>query len=178
MLNQRIAILSLAPDWATASGDTKMIKIVHVESAAQLQHARQLFNEYAASLNLDLCFQNFEEELAALPGEYAAPQGRLVLAMMNAEIVGCAALRRIGDDVCEMKRLYVRPQFRATGAGKLLALAIIDEARQIGYARLRLDTLPVMERAIALYRLLGFKEIAPYYHNPVVGAMFMELDLI
>ncbi|MFN2453582.1 MAG: GNAT family N-acetyltransferase [Pyrinomonadaceae bacterium] len=154
-----------------------MIEIVNAESTAQLQQVGQLFTEYAESLNLNLCFQDFAKELATLPGSYAAPDGRLLLAMRQDEIIGCAGLHKIGDDACEMKRLYVRPQFQGTGAGKLLARNVIEEAAAIGYARLRLDTLPVMEKAIALYRSLGFKEIAPYYANPVAGALFMELDL-
>lgn len=159
-----------------------MLKLVQAESAEQLGQARELFLEYAAALGIDLCFQNFDEELATLPGAYAPPSGRLLLALDETQeedeaLAGCVALRKIDEDSCEMKRLYVRPAFRGTGSGKQLALAIIEEARLIGYARMRLDTLPSMRQAIMLYRSLGFKSTAAYRPNPVEGAMFMELAL-
>lgn len=138
---------------------------------------RTLLREYAASLGLDLCFQGFDRELAELPGEYASPLGQLLLGIAGTDVAGCVALRPIGDDVCEMKRLYVRPAWRGAGLGRRLVEAIIGEARRIGHRSMRLDTLPSMGTAIALYERLGFRPVAPYRYNPVEGAMFMELDL-
>ena len=155
-----------------------MMKLVQAESAEQIGQARELFLEYAAATGIDLCFQNFDEELATLPGGYAPPDGRLLLAMNETQkVAGCVALRKIDAETCEMKRLYVRPASRGTGAGKRLALKIIEEARHIGYARMRLDTLPSMRQAITLYRSLGFQPIEPYRYNPEEGALFMELAL-
>ena len=154
------------------------MEIISAQSAADIEQARELFREYEAWLEVDLCFQNFEKELAGLPGKYAPPDGRLLLALENQEAAGCVALRKIGEGTCEIKRLFLRPQFRGQGLGRQLAEAIIREAIQIGYERMRLDTLPPkMNDAIGLYRSLGFKEIEPYYNNPVPGAKFMELDL-
>jgi putative acetyltransferase len=154
------------------------MKLIQVESADEIDRARELFKEYAAGLGIDLCFQHFDKELALLPGDYVPPTGRLFLAMEGDTAVGCVALRRIADAICEMKRLYVRPEFRGTGLGRTLTQTIIQAAREIGYGRMRLDTLPgKMDRAIAMYRSLGFKEIEPYYDNPVEGATFMELSL-
>jgi putative acetyltransferase len=154
------------------------MKLIQAQSAAEITRARKLFEEYAAGLGIDLCFQNFDRELADLPGDYESPAGRLFLALENDQAAGCVALRKIGDGVCEMKRLYVCPAFRGTGLGRTLATKIIREAREIGYRRMRLDTLPgKMDRAISMYRALGFKEIEPYYSNPVARALFMELEL-
>ncbi|HEX8651299.1 MAG TPA: GNAT family N-acetyltransferase [Pyrinomonadaceae bacterium] len=154
-----------------------MLKLVQAQSEEQIGQARELFLEYAAATGIDLCFQNFDAELAALPGDYAPPDGRLFLAVDGTQAAGCVALRKIDEETCEMKRLYVRPASRGTGAGKSLALKIIEEARSLGYARMRLDTLPSMHRAITLYRALGFQPIEPYRYNPEEGALFMELAL-
>ena len=155
-----------------------MIEIVPAHTPDQIEEARQLFKEYAAWLEIDLCFQNFDVELAGLPGDYAPPRGRLLLAVDGDQIAGCIALRKMADGICEMKRLFVRAAFRGKGLGRKLADNIIRNATKIGYERMRLDTLPGrMDKAIALYRELGFKEIAPYYNNPVPDAMFMELVL-
>ncbi|HUS09939.1 MAG TPA: GNAT family N-acetyltransferase [Pyrinomonadaceae bacterium] len=154
------------------------MKLIQAVSADDTNRARELFKEYAGGLGIDLCFQNFDKELALLPGDYVPPSGRLFLAISDDAAVGCVALRMIRDGICEMKRLYVRPEFRGTGLGRTLAETIIQTAREIGYDRMRLDTLPgKMDRAIAMYRSLGFTEIEPYYDNPVAGAVFMELSL-
>jgi putative acetyltransferase len=139
---------------------------------------RELFLEYAQSLGVNLCFQNFEEELAGLPGHYAPPDGRLLLAEYEGQLAGCVALHRWEPGVCEMKRLYLRPSFRGKRLGRVIAETIIAEARNIGYRHMRLDTIePIMKDAVEMYRKLGFKEISPYRPNPIAGAMYMELQL-
>lgn len=154
------------------------MKLIQANTPAEIKTARELFEEYAAWLEISLCFQNFDQELAGLPGDYAPPGGRLLLAIADDQIAGCVALRKIGDGTCEMKRLFLRSAFRGRGLGRKLAEAIIAEARQIGYERLRLDTLPGrMDQAIGIYRSLGFRETPPYYENPVESATFMELIL-
>jgi len=154
------------------------LRALQVQSPEEIASIRGLFLEYAQSLGFSLCFQSFDQELASLPGDYAPPEGRLLLAMRDGQSVGCVALHKLDSEVCEMKRLYVRPQFRGKGLGKELAERVIIEAREIGYKKLRLDTVePVMRTAIAMYRQLGFREIAPYRANPIEGALYMELLL-
>ena len=148
------------------------------ESPTQIARARELFIEYAQSLGFSLCFQNFDRELADLPGGYAPPEGRLLLAEYESQLAGCVALHKLEPGVCEMKRLYLRPHFRGKGLGRVLADHIIAEARHIGYQSMRLDTVePVMKDAVAMYRRLGFREIDPYCTNPIAGALYMELSL-
>jgi ribosomal protein S18 acetylase RimI-like enzyme len=154
-----------------------MLEIRPATSAEEIETARTLFREYAAGLDVDLSFQNFDEELATLPGGYTPPDGRLLLAWDGAAAAGCVALRRFADRVGEMKRLYLRPEWRGTGLGRALAEASIAEARAAGYTTLRLDTLPTMTTAQRLYRSLGFREIAAYRANPVHGASYLELSL-
>ena len=152
--------------------------IAQAESLAQIAQARELFLEYAQSLGFSLCFQNFDEELARLPGDYAAPEGRLLLAEYESQLAGCIALHRLEPQICEMKRLYVRPQFRGKGLGRLLAERVITDASSIGYSHMRLDTVePVMSAAVAMYRTLGFKEIAAYRTSPNPGTVYLELLL-
>jgi putative acetyltransferase len=154
------------------------LAFVQAESPLQIAQARELFLEYAQSLGFSLCFQNFDQELAGLPGDYAPPSGRLLLAEVEGQLAGCVALHKLGNQICEMKRLYLRPEFRGKGAGRALAEAIVAEARSIGYERIRLDTVePVMKDAVAMYRRIGFQEIAPYCENPMPGALYMELIL-
>ena len=154
-----------------------MIRIFTTESARDLDEAARLFKEYADSLQISLDFQNFDEELAALPGCYAPPEGCILLATWEGEPAGCVALRKLEDGACEMKRLYTRPAFRGRKIGVALAEAVIAAARQLGYERMRLDTLESMVQARRLYKSLGFYEIAPYCFNPFEDAVFMELKL-
>jgi len=151
------------------------LELITVADGGDLERIGELFLEYEQGLPFDLSFQDFKGELAALPGRYAPPDGQLLLARYDGHPVGCVALRRLGAGVCEMKRLFVQPAFRGQGIGRALAEAIIEEARRIGYKRMRLDT--VLEPAKSLYRSLGFREIPPYQHVPIQGVVFMELDL-
>jgi len=164
--------------------DTQQIPTARLLTPAgrdELDAVRDIFREYAAGLGVDLCFQQFDEELAGLPGEYAPPRGALLLAMVGGAVAGCCALRPLDTadypNAAEMKRLYVRPTFRGTGLGRHLAEAVLDAARQRGYASVLLDTLNDMESARALYEDLGFEEIPPYYHNPIPGAHYLKADL-
>ena len=159
-----------------------MLRLSQTSTSKEIEAARVLFNEYAASLGFSLCFQSFEQELALLPGDYAPPSGRLLLAEWiegeRERLAGCVALHRLQDEVCEMKRLYVRPEFRGKGIGQALANAVVEEARKIGYRHMRLDTVPsIMGNAVALYRSMGFREIPAYCVNPIAGAIYMELRL-
>jgi len=154
-----------------------MPKIFSVETVKDLELTKELFTEYADSLDFDLDFQDFERELANLPGDYAPPKGCLILAKHNGQVAGCVALRQLEESICEMKRLYVRPEFRCLGIGRALAEAIIAQGRDIGYTRMRLDTAPSMKAARALYLSLGFRQISPYRYNPIEGAIFMEVEL-
>lgn len=155
-----------------------MLTIIQAESTEQIDATRMLFREYEAWLGLDLCFQGFEAELAALPGKYAKPDGRLYLAYLDGKLTGCIALRKLGVGVCEMKRLFVREDFRGRRIGMQLIEKVIADARETGYKTLRLDTFPPkMGKAVSLYESYGFRTIPPYYENPHGDVLFMELDL-
>ncbi|MGC2236610.1 MAG: GNAT family N-acetyltransferase [Pyrinomonadaceae bacterium] len=155
-----------------------MIEIIQPETPEQIEEARALFREYEAWLGLDLCFQGFEAEVANLPGKYALPDGRLFLVLAGERAAGCIALRRLEKDICEMKRLYVREEFRSLGLGRTLIEKLIGEARKIGYKKMRLDTLPdKMAKAVKLYESYGFRAIPAYYPNPYDDTLFMQLYL-
>ena len=163
---------------SSASSVVEGLSILQVKSPEQIAQVRELFLEYAQSLGFSLCFQNFDKELAGLPGDYAPPEGRLLLAEFDGQLAGCVALHKFEAKICEMKRLYLRPEFRGKGLGRILAEAIIAEARNIGYEFMRLDTVePVMKDAVQMYRRLGFREITPYRLNPMPGTLYMELKL-
>ena len=154
------------------------VTIDQAVGAEDIEQARRLFSAYAEWLAVDLCFQGFERELSELPGAYAPPLGRLLLARAGGDIVGCVALRPLEPKICEMKRLWVEPGFAGAGIGRRLAAAIVQAARQIGYEKMRLDTLAErMPAAQHLYRSLGFTEIPPYYHNPLPGVTMLEREL-
>lgn len=157
------------------------IRLVVPESPEAFDSVRAIFREYAEGLGVDLCFQGFEAELADLPGDYAQPQGCLLLAMVDGAVAGCGAIRPLHDvdeaNACEMKRLYVRRAFRRFGLGRLIAQALIDRARAAGYSAMFLDTLDEMESARGLYATLGFVEVPPYYFNPIPGAHYLRVDL-
>ncbi|MHC4398832.1 MAG: GNAT family N-acetyltransferase [Planctomycetota bacterium] len=153
------------------------MKIIPAESPGEIEEVRRLFREYEAFLGVDLCFQRFEEELAGLPGKYAPPGGALMIGSTEDKVVGCVAIRELGDGVCEMKRLFVRPEFRGRGFGRKLASGAVNVARQIGYSLMRLDTLDRLTEAIRLYKSLGFRQTEPYYENPLPGVVYWELDL-
>ena len=154
-----------------------MVTITCAMTEEEIRSVKNLFKEYAEQLGIDLSFQEFGRELEEFPGEYTPPDGRLLLAQDGGRGVGCVGLRRIAENICEMKRLYVNPEYRRKRVGRTLAERIIEEARTIGYRYMRLDTLPWMEEALELYRSLGFVTIEPYRYNPVKGAVFMELQL-
>lgn len=154
-----------------------MLRLLQADSPEHWSVARTLFEEYAAALDFALDFQGFDHELDSLRDHYGAPDGCLLLATEGDEFVGCVALRRIGDSTCEMKRLYVKPSQRGSGAGRTLVRAIVEHARRLGYQTMRLDTVPSMKEARALYGTLGFRTIEPYRHNPIPGTSYMELSL-
>lgn len=156
---------------------SEKLEFVQVNSEPLLSLVKEIFREYQFSIDTDLCFQNFEQELSSLPGKYGIPYGRLYLAFIDNAILGCVALRPIDKEKCEMKRLYVRPDFRGKGLGRVLAEKIITEAIEIGYKQMFLDTLDSMKSAIMLYKSLGFKDSHSYCFNPLDGAIFMSLDL-
>jgi putative acetyltransferase len=157
------------------------IQLTTPSTPEALNSTRDIFREYADGLGVDLCFQQFDQELASLPGEYAPPRGDLLLALVDGEVAGCCALRPLDaadyPNAAEMKRLYVRKAFRGLGLGRQLAEAMLDAAREAGYSSVLLDTLDEMEAARALYQELGFEEIPPYYHNPIAGAHYLKADL-
>jgi putative acetyltransferase len=155
-----------------------MIEIIRVESEAHISAIRELFREYATALGHDLGFQDFDRELAELPGRYGPPRGSLLLAFADDRAAGCVGLRPLSEDVCEMKRMYVRPAYRSGGFGQRLAREIIEQGRRLGYRRIRLDTLAEMRAANRLYESFGFTDIEPYYDNPLPGARYMELAIL
>ena len=154
-----------------------MVELTQANSEVHFAQIKELFIEYANSLDFDLCFQQFDKEISGFPGEYSAPDGCLILAKSNNYAVGCVGLRKVSAHICEMKRLYVKPRYRGNKIGEKLVELIIDCARQRGYRFMRLDTISTMNRAITLYYKFGFKEIEPYRHNPIQGAKYMELKI-
>ena len=157
---------------------SEMIEIIQAETQPQINEARTLFREYEGWLGMDLCFQGFEEELANLPGKYVPPEGRLFVAYADGDLAGCIALRKLDDGICEMKRLFVRENFRSLGLGRTLVEKLIADAFTEGYEQMRLDTFPPkMGKAVRLYESYGFREIPPYYNNPHEGVLFMEKQL-
>ncbi len=153
------------------------VLVSHVVAVPEIALARELFEEYAADLGVDLCFQDFARELAELPGQYTPPSGALLLARVDDAIAGCVALRTLEEGIGEMKRLFVRPGFRGQGVGRALAVAVIEMARAAGCRRVRLDTLPRLAAGVSLYASLGFRSIPPYRYNPDPATLFLELDL-
>ncbi|MDN3919607.1 GNAT family N-acetyltransferase [Roseateles violae] len=161
--------------------DSPEIRLIVPDTAEDWEAARAILRDYSASLAIDLCFQNFEAELAGLPGDYAPPSGILLLALVDGQVAGCGGFRNLPDvdypNACEMKRLFVRPAFRRFGLGRLLAQALIDRATEAGYSAMLLDTLDDMEAARGLYESLGFESVPPYYFNPIPGAHYLKTDL-
>lgn len=154
-----------------------MIPIANLTAADDLDALRAMLREYEAEIGVDLCFQSFAAELASLPGDYAPPRGRLLLAYTNGALAGCVALKPVDEATCEMKRLYVRPAHRASGLGRDLVTRVIAEARALGFREMRLDTLPSMQQAQRMYERFGFRDIPPYRPNPVPGTRYMGLAL-
>jgi len=154
-----------------------MIRIINAQTEDHYQKVRNLFRQYADSLDFDLEFQGFSEELATLPGKYAIPEGCILLAEDSGQFVGCVALRPLEDKICEMKRLFVRSDYRGRGIGRMLACSVIDKAREIGYEKMRLDTVATMKEARTLYYSLEFRNIKAYRYNPIDDSSYMELEL-
>lgn len=155
-----------------------MIDIIQAETPAQIKAAQKLFRDYETWFGVDLSFQNFDGEVAGLPGKYAVPEGRLLLAFVDEKIAGGVAFRKFENEICEMKRLFVKEDFRGLGIGKILLERLLEEARLAGYKKIRLDTYaPKMAKAVQIYKSHGFREIAPYYHNPYDHVLFMEKEL-
>jgi ribosomal protein S18 acetylase RimI-like enzyme len=153
------------------------MRIKRAQTASEIEEVRQLFREYEAFLGVDLCFQSFEDELAGLPGKYTPPSGALLIGVIASVTAGCVAVRPLDDRVCEMKRLFVKPDARGTGLGRQLTCEIISVARDLGYSLMRLDTLYRLTEAMRLYETLGFHRAEPYYNNPLPGVVYWELDL-
>lgn len=153
------------------------MEIRQARTKTEIEEVRRLFREYESFLDVDLCFQSFEEELAGLPGKYTPPDGGLLIAVGGERTVGCVAVRRLSPEICEMKRLYVKPEARGTGLGRALARQIVETAKGIGYSKMRLDTLDKLRTARRIYTSMGFKETIPYYENPIPGVVYMELAL-
>ncbi|MCG8640742.1 MAG: GNAT family N-acetyltransferase [Desulfobacterales bacterium] len=153
------------------------MEIRQARTKTEIEDVRRLFREYESFLDVDLCFQSFEEELAGLPGKYTPPGGGLLIAVDGERTVGCVAVRQLSPEICEMKRLYVKPEARGTGLGRALARQIVETAKGIGYSKMRLDTLGKLRTARRIYTSMGFKETIPYYENPIPGVVYMELAL-
>jgi ribosomal protein S18 acetylase RimI-like enzyme len=153
------------------------VQIIEAESSETIEAARVLFQEYASTLDFDLSFQHFDHEMRTFPVQYSSPSGCLLVAYEDESPTGCVGLRKLDEDICEMKRLYVRPRFRGRGIGRALVINVINKGGKLGYGRMRLDTVPSMQEAIALYESFGFKPIPPYRHNPIPGALYFELEL-
>ncbi|MBZ0156053.1 MAG: GNAT family N-acetyltransferase [Alphaproteobacteria bacterium] len=154
-----------------------MVTIMPADEGKILAQVKELFSEYAAALGCNPCFKNLEQEIAALPGDYSPPGGSLLVARYDNRVAGCVALKRLDENACEMKRLYVRPEFRGKGIGKALVLSAVEDARKLGYRHIRLNTLPSMKEAIPLYHFLGFYDIQPYGATPIPGALYMEFTI-
>ena len=161
----------------TADNKEHIVEFKHITGQDMIEEIKRLFLEYARSLKIDLAFQNFDAELNTLPGKYGPPDGALILALVDGKGAGCIALRKISEGICEMKRLYVRDDYRGLGIGKKLITMIIEETGKLGYSFMRLDTLPTMEKAQDLYMSFGFYDIEPYVYNPIKGTRFLELKL-